>query len=55
MLLQIQINGLFLDYYDYSDWFRPPVEGVEKVLTMLLLQGDEKEVKRGKGTKLLTC
>ena len=32
-----KFSDLYLDDYDFSDWFVPPLEGDETVSTMLLL------------------
>ena len=45
-------TDLFLDDYDYSDWFVSPIEGCENVPPMSPLEGDEEKVKKGKGIKI---
>ena len=40
------ISDLFLDDFDYSDWFVPQIVDYAKVTTMWWLEGDEKEVKK---------
>ena len=47
------IRDLFLDYYDYGDWFMPLLEDYEKVPTMSLLECNEEEAK-SKRNQILT-
>ena len=42
---RVQKSDLFLDDYDYSDWFLPLLKSDEKVPLTLLLEGDEGKVK----------
>ena len=55
---RFNISDLFLDYYDYSDFFVPPLEGDEKAPFMLPFEDDEKVEEKGLITlppnKLLT-
>ena len=51
------ISDLFLNDYCYpflSGVFVPPLKGDEKVPPMPLLEGDDEEVKEGKGLRILT-
>ena len=50
----IDISDLFLDDYDYDDWFVPPVAGDEKVPPMSLPEGEEDEKTEEKGLNVLT-
>ena len=51
---RVQKSDLFLDDYDYSDWFLPLLKSDEKVPLTLLLEGDEGKVKDKKALKILT-
>ena len=42
------ISDLFLDVYDYDNWFVPSLKSDEKVPPMPSLEGDKKEVKKEK-------
>ena len=42
------INDLFLDVYDYDNWFVLSLKSDEKVRPMPPLEGDKKEVKKEK-------
>ena len=42
------ISDLFLDVYDYDNWFVPSLKSDEKVPPMPPLEGDKKEVKKEK-------
>lgn len=45
---------LYLDDYNYTDWFVLLQEDDEKVPPMPPLEGDEKKSKKGEGVKILT-